>query len=124
MTHTKGKIAPAEFCELQLIAEGKKEFAIIEKRKNAAAYFAAGAIRKLGITVQYRESADGAEVIVTTRRQLIAEYDRLIASGISDYGIKTYHRKMGALFGYSSADIEAFISAEINCNCAKCTGLK
>ncbi len=114
---------PDRFCELQLIAKGKKEFAVIEKRKNPAAYFAAGAIRKLGITVQYRESPEGAEVIVTTCRQLIAEYDRLLLSGISDYGLKNYHRKMGALFGYSPADIESFISAEIECTCSKCSGV-
>lgn len=119
-----GKVAPHENRELKLIAAGRKNFAVIEKRKNAADYFAAGAIETPGITVAYRDGADGPEVIVSRKRALVAEYDGLILDGIERLGLKNFHRAMGRLFGYSAADIEAFIAAEIDCNCAKCGGPK
>ena len=117
-------VAPHEGRELSLIANGRKPFAVIEKRKNAADYFAAGGITKAGITVAYREGANGPEVIVSKTRAAVREYDRLIVDGVKRLGIKQYQREMGRLFGYSAADIEDYIAAEINCNCAKCKGAK
>jgi len=115
-------IAPHENSELNLLLTGSKTFAAIEKRKNASDYFLAGSILQPGISVQYFEGENGAEVLVTTKRKLISEYFDLLRTGVQDFGIKNYHRKMGALFGYSVADIESFIVSDIHCDCAKCNG--
>ena len=117
-----GNIAPHENQEISLILNGAKNFAVIEKRKDIASYFAAGAISRKDITVQYQETETGPEVILTSKHALIAEYNALLFDGVSRLGLKNYHRAMGKLFGYSPADIETFITAEINCNCSKCGG--
>jgi len=118
----RGNIAPHENQEINLVLNGAKNFAVIEKRKDIASYFAAGAISRPGITVQYQETETGPEVILTTRRELIAEYNSLLIDGVSRLGLKNYHRALGTIFGYSAADIEKFISSDIDCNCAKCSG--
>ena len=122
MRNKNGNVAPHENREIELILNGAKQFAVIEKRKNLASYFAAGAISRPGITVQYQETETGPEVILTTRHKLIAEYNALLVDGVSRLGLKNYHRAMGKIFGYSAADIETFIAAEINCTCSKCNG--
>ena len=117
-----GNIAPHENRELALIASGAKSFAVIEKAKDPAQYYDAGAIEDPRITVEYREPSSGPEVIVSRKRAAIAEYDALILDGVERLGLKNFHRAMGRLFGYTPEDIEAFIAAEISCDCPKCTG--
>ena len=118
-----GTIAPHENRELALIESGRKDFAVIEKAKDPDQYHDAGAIETPGISVVYSEGAEGPEVIVSRKRSLIREYDSLLLDGIERLGIKNFHRAMGRLFGYSRDDIEAFIAAEITCNCTKCKGV-
>ena len=115
-------IAPHIGRELSLILDGSKAFAVIEKRKDSDQYHDAGAITSPLITVAYRDGLNGAEVIIARKRAAIAAYDALLLDGIERLGIKNYQRAMGALFGYSKADIEAYIASEIDCNCAKCGG--
>ena len=117
-------LAPHQGREISLVLNGSKRFAVIEKRKDAASYYAAGSIRRRDVTVQYREGPEGPEVILTTSRKDIAEYESLLRDGVSRLGIKAYHRAIGALFGYSKVDIEAFIESDIDCNCSKCNGVK
>ena len=115
-------IAPHQGREISLILNYAKRFALIEKRKDLASYYAAGAIRRADITVQYQEGPEGPEVILTSDRRLITEYNRLLFDGVSRLGLKEYHRAMGRIFGYTESEIESFIESEIDCNCAKCNG--
>lgn len=115
-------IAPHQGREISLVLNGAKAFALIEKRKDIASYFAAGSIQRKDITVEYRDGLEGPEVILTSDRKLIAEYNALLFDGVARLGIKNYHRAMGKIFGYSATDIETFINAEITCNCTKCAG--
>jgi len=122
-----GVIAPHEHCEVRLVAAGTKPLATIEKRKQPILYSIATALAATGMLVAAFVKSDDSpegEVIITAPRNrgLITEYLRLLRTGVKDYGIKEYHRRMGRLYGYSEADIEAFIAAEIQCNCSKCNG--
>tara|TARA_B100001939_G_scaffold342295_1_gene353226 strand:- start:3151 stop:3534 length:384 start_codon:yes stop_codon:yes gene_type:complete len=116
---TKGQIAPHEGREIELVLTGKKPLAVIEKRKNPEAYTKAGSLE--GVITVYRTGEEGPEVIISRRARLIREYLFLLYEGVKTYGLKEYHRKMGRLFGYSDADIEAFIGS-IQCECSKCRG--
>lgn len=123
-----GRIAPHEANEVRLVAAGTKPLATIEKRKQPILYSLAVACAAAGMVhAAFRASTDSpeGEVILTAKRNkhLIAEYLHLIEYGVKDLGIKEYHRRMGRLYGYSEADIEAFIAAEIHCNCEKCRGI-
>ena len=64
------------------------------------------------------------EIVFTNpaNRRLIRKYEILLKYGVDEYGIKEYHRRMGRLFGYDEEDIEAFIAADVHCNCIKCSG--
>ena len=121
---TDQSIAPHQGREISLVLNGSKRFAVIEKRKDLASYFAAGSIRRKDVTVQYVDGPEGPEVILTTNRKLVAEYESLLRDGVSRLGIKEYHRAVGRLFGYSENEINAFIDSEIDCNCSKCNGVK
>lgn len=71
-----------------------------------------------------KDSPEGEAVIVKYgHKYRLDEYFWLLEYGVKAYGIKEYHRRMGRLYGYSEEDIEAFIAAEINCNCTKCRGV-
>jgi hypothetical protein len=117
-----GTIAPHQGREIALILTGAKSFAVIEKGKDPDQYHNAGAIDQPGITVAYRDSSEGPEVIISRTRAAVAEYDQLIIAGVQKLGA-SYHRAMGQLFGYSDADINAYINSAIDCNCAKCNGV-
>jgi len=122
---SEGKVAPHEGNEIKLIFKGLKPLAVIELRKNEAAYRRAFEYDELGYLVAVRRNGtEGPELIVVMHKNthLISEYLFLLENGVSKYGIKEYHRRMGKLFGYSPADIEAFIKADVQCDCAKCTG--
>lgn len=120
--HEGGAVAPHEGRELELLRAGTKAFAVIEKGKDAEQYRAAWAIRREGFHVYYREGDEGPEVVVAKDHRDVQQYLDLLAYGVQRLGIKQYHREMGRLFGYAEADIEAFISAEIHCDCSKCRG--
>lgn len=118
-----GQVAPHEGRELELLASGQKDFAVIEQAKNPLDYSAASDLAYgHGIAVVYHTGPEGPEVVLARRLADLAKYSALINGGIQRLGIKEYHRQMGRLFGYSEADIEAFISAEIHCDCSKCRG--
>jgi hypothetical protein len=124
-----GTIAPHKNSEVRLVLTGAKPLATIEKKKDPIGY--ALAISMAGTGALYyraRGTVDSpyGEVIITlpSNKHLVDEYITLLLWGVKRYGIKNFHRKMGRLFGYTEADIEAFIEADIDCDCSKCTGLK
>lgn len=122
-----GRVAPHETAEVRLVMAGTKPLATIEKRKQPILYSIAVACRAAGcIAGEIIKSGDSpeGEIVITSHRNkhLIAQYKALLATGVKDYGIKEYHRRMGRMFGYREEDIEAFIAAEIHCDCSKCRG--
>jgi len=120
-------IAPHEGSELSMILAGTKPLAVIEYRKQPCAYRRAMEYNQLGFCAALqRNGEEGAELVVTLHKNigLVPRYLYLVESGVKHYGIKEYHRKMGALFGYSPEDIELFINAEVDCDCSKCRGAK
>lgn len=124
MQNQNGKIAPHENAELQLIASGQKDFAVIEHAKNPQAYHDAAQIHRAGVFVLYEKGNEGDEVIIARHLDDIVTYRLLIRYGVAELGIKNYHRALGKLFGYSPEDIESFIDSDIHCDCSKCNGGK
>ena len=122
-----GAIAPHEGREVELVLNGTKPLATVEHDKDPDTYVKA-ILLGLGGLVAYKVTpsvdCEGGEVIFTLpqNRHLIDEYRWTLSKGVSVYGLKGYHRALGRLFGYSAADIEAYIDAEITCDCTKCTG--
>jgi hypothetical protein len=116
-----GKVAPHENNEVRLVLGGHKPLAVIERSKDPYGY--ALAISMAGTGALYICKVKGEVVISLPFNKLaITQYEFLLKEGVRLYGIKEYHRKMGKLFGYTEDDIEAFIEAEIDCNCNKCKG--
>ena len=120
-------IAPHVNNEVRLVLSGSKPLATIEKGKDAIGYSMAVALSNVGMLASYcRPTVDSpeGEIIITKpqNRRLIRVYTSLLNFGVSDYGIKEYHKRLGYLFGYSKADINEFIAAEIDCDCTKCKG--
>ncbi len=123
MSTTKGEgaVAPHEqYSELRLVLGGYKPLAAIEKAKDPTGYALAVSAANAGMV---RSHQLRGEVLISKDAATIQRYLHLLDNGVADLGIKGYHRAMGAMFGYSAADIEAFIEAEIDCNCSKCTGV-
>ena len=123
-----GRIAPHEANEVRLVLAGTKPLATIENRKQPILYSLAVSCAKAGMLSYHIHRSDDSpegEVIITAKknRHLLDAYLDLLGYGVRNYGIKEYHRRMGRLFGYTEADIEAFIAAEIHCDCTKCKGL-
>ena len=122
-----GQVAPhADRNELAMVIAGEKPMAAIERGKDEAMFVAIDAELDTGGVVGYvwlnPDYEWEAVVALPENWQLLKEYRRLLLTGVQDYGIKEHHRRMGRLFGYTESDVEAFISAEIQCDCAKCTG--
>ncbi len=122
-----GRVAPHEACEVRLVAAGTKPLASIEKRKNPILYSIAASCAAAGMIVAvFHKTVDSpeGEVVITSprNRRLIPEYLKLLSTGVSTYGIKEYHRRMGRLYGYREEDIQAFIDSEVHCDCSKCKG--
>ena len=120
-------IAPHEGSELSMVLAGTKPLAVIELRKDEAAYRRAFEYDDAGYVYALRRvGEEGPELVVVLHKntELLSRYLHLLHSGVKLYGIKEYHRKMGALFGYSPEDIELFINAEVDCDCSKCRGAK
>ena len=116
-----GKVAPHLNKEVELVLAGKKPLAAIEKSKDPTGYNFAIELSKAGKLVS-RIVGDEEVVFTKSSYSLIDKYENLLRNGVRYLGIKNYHREMGRMFGYTEADIEAFISAEIVCSCLKCTG--
>jgi hypothetical protein len=116
-----GKVAPHLNKEVELVLAGKKPLAAIEKSKDPNGYNFAIELSKAGKLVS-RIVGDEEVVFTKSSYYLIDKYENLLRNGVRYLGIKNYHREMGRMFGYTEADIEAFISAEIDCDCFKCTG--
>lgn len=122
-----GRVAPHVNAELRLVQSGTKPLATIERRKAPILYAIAVACRAAGMVygelIRSTDSPEGEIVITAPRnKHLVQEYRQLLATGVKDFGIKEYHRRMGALFGYRPEDIEAFIKSDIHCDCTKCRG--
>lgn len=122
-----GVIAPHENNEVRLVLGGHKPLATIEKKKAPIGYALAIALAGTGALshkVYKSEDSPEGEVVITKpcNKHRITEYMHLMDHGVQEYGIKEYHRRMGRLFGYTEADIETFIKADIHCECSKCKG--
>ena len=119
-----GKIAPHEGQELALVLAGKKPMATLQRAKDPDQYLAV-----------YEESAEHKNIKV----QIVAEGEiafalrpnfnivrQYVALRNGETPVKDtadYQRKMGKLFGYTGEEIEAFINADIKCNCKDCKGM-
>ena len=118
-----GKVAPHEgMNEIDMVLSGLKPIAVIELRKNPTEYW-----RGIGIngasdqhvrTVARVDETSGAELIISLSWQLIDQYLGLMAMPASNERT----RKIGKLFGYTDADIQAFIDNPPACDCSKCQG--
>lgn len=122
-----GRVAPHAGAEVRLVLAGLKPMATVERGKDESQYALAislGSTGMLHTVVRPTEDDPEGEVAFTKphNRACLQTYQDLLSHGVSRYGIKDYHRRMGKLFGYSEPDIEAFISAEIQCDCTKCKG--
>lgn len=120
-------VAPHENHEVALVLAGVKPLATIEKDKDPYGYAVAVSLIRAGTLfgrVCPTDDCPKGEVTFTkvSSRHRMDEYDELMARGIATHGVKEFHRRMGRLFGYKESDIEDFISANIQCDCAKCTG--
>ena len=116
-----GRIAPDQGREIDLVLAGTKPLAVIEKRKDPEQYKQALRLRAAtSLLVIPHLGPEGAEVIASLSSDLIADYLALQSGGITQ-GTAEYHRRMGMLFGYSEADIEAFIANPPACDCSKCS---
>ena len=126
----KGKIAPHEGKELDLVLNGTKLLAVIEKAKQPEVY---EHIMQMWRENRYPQlnmhlllirpwvNPDlGKEVIVTRHDNIHLIYSYLDAVKLPEGPKK--HWVMGWLFGYSEADIQAFIDNPPDCNCSKCKG--
>ena len=123
----RGRVAPHVGNEVQLVLNGTKPLATIEALKDLTGYGMAVCLINAGLLhgkCRPTEDCVAGEVVFVKpgNKLLINEYEYALEHGVAQWGIKGYHRKMGELFGYSPEDIEAFIEAEINCDCAKCRG--
>lgn len=118
-----GQIAPHLNCETRLVLGGKKPLAAIERSKDPYGYALAISMANTGALIM--KQIEG-EVVITKpgNKGWIEHYEWLLKYGVKLLGIKEYHRRMGKIFGYTAQDIEAFIRAEINCNCNKCRGFR
>lgn len=122
-----GTVAPHAGAEVRLVLAGLKPLATVERSKDESQFALAvslGATGMLYTTVGPTEDDPLGEVAFTkpTNKHLMNDYYDLMHNGISDFGVKEYHRKMGRLFGYAETDIEEFIAADIHCDCSKCKG--
>lgn len=118
-----GKVAPHENNEVALVMGGLKPLAVIERNKDERNYLYANCRHLSGhVVAEYESSPEGPQIIISRDKSIIQEYRELQTNGVRLYGIKEYHRLMGRLFGYTEEDIEAFIKADIHCDCTKCRG--
>lgn len=118
-----GKVAPHLNKEVHLVASGSKPLAVIERNKDLNNYALAMSLASTGAL--YVDKDPITHDIVITKpcnKHLVDRYFYLLSYGVKELGIKQYHRAMGSLFGYTKADIEAFIDAEVHCDCDKCKG--
>ena len=111
-----GRVAPHEGREIDLVIAGSKPLAVIEKRKDPEQYARSKRLPAQGLVRFYRIGPEGAEVIISKSAQRANAY--IDALNMPDGEDKT--RVMGVLFGYSEADIEAFITNPPACDCSKC----
>lgn len=123
------KIAPHEGRELWLVLAGIKPFAIIDETKqpNQIEWL----FRLLytndvsvPLIVKWKNNTELA-VTLLENSHLHDQYDQLIKPNAAQvYRSKADHqRAMGKLFGYTDDEIEAFIKAEIKCDCVNCKGM-
>lgn len=124
------KIAPHEGRELWLVLAGIKPLALISEVKQPEQIIF---LERLMFTdeispplVILRRRAT-KEVTITLRENehLHDQYTQLIQPNAAQvYRSKADHqRAMGKLFGYTDEEIEAFINADIKCDCVNCKGM-
>ena len=119
----EGVIAPHESCEVRLVLGGLKPLAAIEKAKDPIGYALAVSMAGTGaLSIRFEKGI--AECLITkpSNRYKLDQYQWLLRHGVEAVGLKEYHRRMGRLFGYTEEDINAYIEADIHCECSKCKG--
>ena len=118
-------IAPHEDQEIQLMLDGKKDFAVLELIKAPKQVQLA---LENGTKLNVRSTFNG-EVSVSIRGHSASKhykYIRLMADKAEWFkqvgGKKRFNTTMGRLFGYSEEEIEAFNESDVskNCTCGKC----
>ena len=118
-------IAPHENAEVRLVLGGHKPLGTIERMKDELGFALAISLGGAGMLHTRKLYTEGAVEIAFVKpgyRHILDIYKELLDTGVKDYGIKEYHRRMGRLYGYSPDSIEEFINAEISCDCHKCKG--
>ena len=125
----QGSVAPHENREVELVLGGLKPLASVEHDKDPETYVKAillGLAGMLTYTVSPTMDSKSGEVVfaLPSNKHLLETYKRLLKGGIDAVGAEVYHRSMGKLFGYSDADVDAFLASSLECNCEKCTGRK
>ena len=127
MKQQEGRIAPHWLNEVGLVLGGVKPLASIEQAKNEEGFVKACLLKQAGVfrgIVSPTDDDPTGEIVFTlpANAELLNTFRWLLENGVAELGIKDFHRQMGRLYGYDEADIEAFVEAEIHCDCAKCTG--
>lgn len=122
-----GTVAPHRGHEVRMVLAGHKPLATIEHDKDPDQYVLAVCLMGAGMLVGKVEPTDDCplgEITFTSpaQRAALDKYEVLKEIGPVRMGPTFYHREMGRLFGYSEEDIDAFIAAEVQCTCSKCTG--
>ena len=122
-----GTIAPHRNSEIKMVLGGRKPMATIEHDKDPDQYCMAVCLMNAGmLSGRVRPTVDCPMGEIAFAKpgawRTLDSYEDLLRTGVERFGLKEYHRKMGKLFGYADEDIEAFINAEINCDCIKCKG--
>lgn len=120
-----GKIAPHKGHEIDLVISDEKPLAVIEERKDPEQYARALKIRRDpygSVFVTKLTGAEGPEAVVYKSVRQFHKYVGLLDNGRDELGEVGYARAMGALFGYSQEDVDAYIRDRVDCDCSKCTG--
>jgi hypothetical protein len=112
-------IAPHEGKEIQLVLEGVKPLATIDKDKDPEQY------RRAFLTIDLAIDRQGEGLISITRMEnthLHAVF-KLLSTTRANVLVRTpeeKHRLLGRLFGYNEEDIDDFINAGLKCACGQC----
>lgn len=119
------RVAPHRNQELQMVLEGKKPLASVERAKDPDQYLEiVNRVSWYNYSPALTFVICGDEIVFTTyeNRHLLTLYKLVLEHGVDLFGRELYHRVMGKLYGYSNEDIQAFIDDEIDCDCNKCRG--
>lgn len=118
------QIAPHEGRELELVLSGLKPMAVVSNKKDPEQYTDIywELTSKRNIKVMILPDGEVAFSLVT-EYQNVRRYKQLRDGEIKLASNEEYKREMGKLFGYTEEEIQAFIDADIQCDCIHCKGM-